>query len=638
MLHTCPKTVPENSEKRITNEIKNTITKKQKLYKRFCKTRKLHDERSYRKQRNKTIEIITLAKKDYFESYLNETLAAPKKFYKVLNSLCGRHKQHTKILLNDGSNEKITDELEIANTFNEKFTGTVGLPIDPLHNDHCLRKVCKSANSIFFYPMTLPELENIIFKLRDHKATGLDGISSEILKCSFPVICLMLLQLCNESMEMGVFPDCLKISRVIPLHKKGPKTCADNYRSISLLSTVSEVLGKAVHNRVCSFVDKFKLLHPKQFGFRSGHSTCHALIEITERLRESEFQHTSVLLDLRKAFDTVNHERLLMKLEIYGIRGTALAWFESYLNNRYQCVQINKTRSAFQLVMSGVPQGSILGPLLFIIFMNDFPCVSSLLETFLFADDANCLHSIKKDELFGLNDELEKVKDWTNTNGPALNIEKTQVLQIGLPYHDVILDGKIIDRQNVVNYLGVYIDHKLNFSHHIHKVVTKTSKHLNVSFRLRQLVSRNFLIRYYNVYVKPIISYGLFVYGCTSKTQLLPVFYMQKKVLKIILCKSKMPHTSALFEVTGTSNVYDMYTIELLKFCIQSTSNLCPTTCLNSLFAVKDTQSMSTRSTNLGLFELPCAKSSKIRHSVRYRGCKLLNYLLGLNAPLPCQS
>ena len=217
-----------------------------------------------------------------------------------------------------------------------------------------------------------------------------------------------------------------------------------------------------------------------------------------------------------------------------------------------------------------------------------------------------------------------------------MNIERTQVLQIGLPYHDVILDGKIIYRQNVVNYLGVYIDHKLNFSHHIHKVVTKISKHLNVLFRLRQLVSRNFLIRYYNVYVKPIISYGLLVYGCTSKTQLLPVFYMQKKVLKIILCKSKMSHTSDLFEVTGTSNVYDMYTIELLKFCIQSTSNLCPTTCLNSLFAVKDTQSMSTRSTNLGLFELPCAKSSKIRHSVRYRGCKLLNYLLGLNAPLPC--
>ena len=253
--------------------------------------------------------------------------------------------------------------------------------------------------------------------------------------------------------------------------QNGPKTCADNYRSISLISTVSKVLERAVHNRVCSFVDKFKLLHPKQFGFRSGHSTCHALIEITERLRESEFQHTSVLLDLQKAFDTVNHERLLMKLEIYGIRGTALAWFESYLNNRYQCVQIIKTRSAFQLVMSGVPQGSILTTAIHY-FHEWLPCVSSLLETFsqmmpivyTWSKKMNCLFSTMK---------LEKVKDWTNTNGPALNIEKTQVLQIGLPYHDVILDGKIIDRQNVVNYLGVYIDHKLNFSHHIHKVVTK---------------------------------------------------------------------------------------------------------------------------------------------------------------------
>ena len=271
---------------------------------------------------------------------------------------------------------------------------------------------------------------------------------------------------------------------------------------------------------------------PSSFGFRSGHSTCHALIEITERLRESEFQHTSVLLDLRKAFDTVNHERLLMKLEIYGIRGTALAWFESYLNNRYQCVQINKTRSAFQLVMSGVPQGSIWDHCYSLFSWMTSHVYLRFLKLFFSQMMPIVYTRSKKMKLFGLNDELEKVKDWTNTNGPALNIEKTQVLQIGLPYHDVILDGKIIDRQNVVNYLGVYIDHKLNFSHHIHKVVTKTSKHLNVSFRLRQLVSRNFLIRYYNVYVKPIISYGLFVYGCTSKTQLLPVFICRKRYWK----------------------------------------------------------------------------------------------------------
>ena len=214
----------------------------------------------------------------------------------------------------------------------------------------------------------------------------------------------------NESLKSGTFPQVLKAARVVPIYKSGKKSIRENYRPISVLSVLSKIFERVVHERLYNFMDKNKLLYPKQFGFRSKLSPMHALSDITEMIRDnSNLDISCILLNLQKAFDTKNHEFLLYKLEAYGVRGVCLDWFTSYLSKRSQCVSINGKVSKPLLIDCGVPQGSILGPLLFVIYVNDFPNSCKNIIPFLFADDANCVYARPKNETSTLQDEVEHI-------------------------------------------------------------------------------------------------------------------------------------------------------------------------------------------------------------------------------------
>ena len=210
-----------------------------------------------------------------------------------------------------------------------------------------------------------------------------------------------MVHLCNLSLKYGVVPDCLKSARVTPIYKSGsncPRTLL-NYRPISILPSLSKLYEKLVHSRLLNYLDRFNLLYPRQYGFRPQHSTMDALQDLSIQLYDNADKNTytiGVFLDLSKAFDTVNHKILLHKLHHYGIRGNAHKWFTSYLTNRKQCVEINSTKSDWLPISCGVPQGSVLGPLLFLIYINDLHSASAQLThvtPIMFADDTNVFHA-----------------------------------------------------------------------------------------------------------------------------------------------------------------------------------------------------------------------------------------------------
>ena len=344
---------------------------------------------------------------------------------------------------------------------------------------------------MFLFPVTESEVEKVATDLKNKLSAGIDDIPDYVVKRCIQVLKKPLANIYNASLESGIFPDQLKVAKVIPLYNKGNKNDISNYRPIAQLSVFSKLLEKLMYNRLMVFIEGNEILTEAQHGLRVKKSTETALqffVESTQETIEDKMNPVGIFLDLTKAYDVLSHKILLSKLNSYGIRGVANMWFHSYLSNRKQCVEVTSMKEGKYISTSrgleyGVPQGSILGPVLFLLYINDLPLNITGSKIMLFADDTNILVSgeninILQCKIIKVMNELQT---WFKLNNLEVNTEKT----LAIPFHTIqnkkpmlphiILEGRDVPYSIETKFLGIYINENMKWISHIKYLSSKLS-------------------------------------------------------------------------------------------------------------------------------------------------------------------
>ena len=576
----------------ITQGILNSIKFRDNLYKELqCTspedphyTTMKHNLHVYNGILRKSIRKTKLS---YYNDLFDKFKDDIKKTWDTIKSVMSRTKNKRHIpncLVVDGN--EIKDKITIAEKFNDFFINVGPNLADSINTkdkkDFTSYLTQKIEHKFNFECVTVDDISKILNKFESKTSTGHDNLSMKVFKRIAPSIFEPLTCIINQSLSLGIFPRSLKIAKVIPLFKKDNDKILDNYRPISLLPVISKVFEKCVFNQLYEYFKKHKLFYTSQYGFRKAHSTELACLELVDRIfKELDRGELpiAIFIDLSKAFDTLDHRILLAKLKYYGIQETSLKWFTSYLSNRTQYVQIDDTSSQKKNIKTGVPQGSILGPLLFIIYMNDIQHASAVFDSILYADDTNLISPMSVFSTHSgdirltsdnINLELIKISDWMAVNKLSLNIGKTKFMIFHYPQRKLTQENiphvKIneitINQTNEFNFLGLTISETLQWNAHINKVSNKISKTIGVMYRIKKFVNQSILKLIYNALIVPHLNYSLLCWGFSINR----LIKLQKKAVRVICMSTYNAHTNPLFKSLNLLKVTDIFKINTLKF------------------------------------------------------------------------
>jgi hypothetical protein len=561
-----------------------------------------HLQKQYRK-------ALTDAKKAKNEEIIESSANRCRAAWSIIKNAAGKssHRSSSGIPPDEHNSYFVSSVEEISS----KVKGSVSAA------NQFLSVLAQPAKKCDFSMVTTTEVRNIVMSLKNTKSKDVYGLNSILVKSVIDYILEPLTYCINCCLYEGIFPSPLKFSRVVPIYKKGPVTCPSSFRPISCVPIFSKILEKILKVRICNHFESLNLFSSSQFGYRSGLSTIKAVDSLVNQVisaLEMGSLAQITLCDLSKAFDCVRHDILVEKLRFYGFHDRELEMLKSYLVDRNQVVEVEGRRSQVICVNRGVPQGSILGPILFLILMNDLPD-NLLCKTIIYADDTTLLN-VNEDNIelkHMVASSLADSVNWFSSNSLYINESKTCNLKIS--FRDIDLENC-----STVKLLGINIDSRLSWKDHIHNVCKQLSRVIYLLANLKKHVSDRYLRMAYFAFFESLLRYGLILWG--NGVGIEQVLIMQKKAIRILSGAGILDHCKPLFVKTGILTVINLYIYEVLIVTKRNS---------NSLLKRNEIHQHNTR--NKFKLEIPKNRLSVTNKYYRSLGIKLFNKL-----PLEFQS
>ena len=536
--------------------------------------------------------MVNLSKKNYFRNKLIHSYRDSKKSWEIMNEVIHDSPIRTKvnnlpkeIIIND---MVISDKNLMVERFNDFFVNitqtlnicsnmgnvdnTTTADGSNCHDAHLYNSQSDTNFNYDNYNVTSIEIENIVAEIPNKFSTGPDAISSYLIKSIITCISQPLASMANTMLKTGIFPSLCKKAKVIVIFKKGSKDSMNNYRPISLLNFCSKIFEKIIHNRLIKFINENNIIMDNQYGFRANSNTNLAILDFTEFVRyhvDCGQIVAGIFLDIAKAFDCVDHSVLISKLNKIGICNNALKLFANYLSNRSQYIQVDGFTSTSLNIKAGVPQGSVLGPTLFLIYINNIFKISINAKIISFADDTSVLFRANNvTQLYNdINENISLIFNWFSLNKLSINADKTRLILFTSAHKEKTIDKIItnsdlkivindiqIARCKTIQYLGIYIDSNLSYKSHIEFLIGKISKQIGIIGKLRHYIPIHLLILYYYAHVQSHIQYGIEIYGLTAKTHLLPLDSIINKSVQVMTFMNYVDHVSPTRVKLGIPN------------------------------------------------------------------------------------
>lgn len=474
--------------------------------------------------------------------------------------------------------KKIDDPGEICEEINDHFTHVgenLANKIKLVHKIQSEETIYPKSMFLNADDITTKQIEEIIDELDSRKATGYDNISVKIVKILKSNLTPVLLHLTKISFKTGQFPKKMKIAKILPIFKNGDHFNCNNYRPISILPVFSKILEKIMNIKLSDFLESKKLLFTGQYGFRRSKDTEVAVIDVItdiQRNVDNDSKCCLLSLDLCKAFDTVNHSILLKYLYNIGIRGILYSWFQNYLSDRNQFVQIANIKSGLKKISCGVPQGSILGPVLFLIYINSISNLNLKGSIKLFADDTTILYFGKKTSeiYYNIQHDLKVIFRWLQCNKLTLNFNKSTFMfisknQINNNVDPILFMNNQIKYTQTIKFLGLYIDENLNWKKHVDYLRNYISPIVGILYKARYYIPLKYLKNIYFSLIYSKLQYLISIWGSANLTTLKPLKKLQNKVIK---CIHKLPFLEPTENLYKTKGFLDITNLYKLKTCV----------------------------------------------------------------------